>query len=29
GLLPETLYLAINIMDRFLGKELVQLDNLG
>lgn len=28
GLLPETLYLAINIMDRFLGKELVQLDKL-
>ncbi|CAB4252090.1 B-type cyclin CLB2 [Maudiozyma barnettii] len=28
GLLPETLYLAINIMDRFLCKELVQLDKL-
>ena len=28
GLLPETLYLAINLMDRFLGKELVQLDKL-
>ncbi|AAS50464.1 AAR099Wp [Eremothecium gossypii ATCC 10895] len=28
GLLPETLYLALNIMDRFLGKELVQLEKL-
>ncbi|GCE98974.1 G2/mitotic-specific cyclin [Zygosaccharomyces mellis] len=28
GLLPETLYLAINTMDRFLCKELVQLDKL-
>ncbi|QLG73629.1 hypothetical protein HG535_0F01400 [Zygotorulaspora mrakii] len=28
GLLPETLYLAINTMDRFLSKELVQLDKL-
>ncbi|CAI4055098.1 hypothetical protein SUVZ_16G3900 [Saccharomyces uvarum] len=28
GLLPETLYLAINIMDRFLCRELVQLDKL-
>ena len=28
GLLPETLYLAINLMDRFLCKELVQLDKL-
>lgn len=28
GLLPETLYLALNIMDRFLCKELVQLEKL-
>ncbi|OXB44724.1 hypothetical protein B1J92_D04620g [Nakaseomyces glabratus] len=28
GLLPETLYLAVNLMDRFLCKELVQLDKL-
>ncbi|CCE62943.1 hypothetical protein TPHA_0D03070 [Tetrapisispora phaffii CBS 4417] len=28
GLLPETLYLATNLMDRFLAKELVQLDKL-
>lgn len=28
GLLPETLFLAINTMDRFLCKELVQLDKL-
>ncbi|AMD20701.1 HDL043Wp [Eremothecium sinecaudum] len=28
GLLPETLYLALNIMDRFLGRELVQLEKL-
>lgn len=27
-LLPETLYLSINIMDRFLSKELVQVDRL-
>lgn len=27
-LLPETLYLAINIMDRFLSKEVVQVDRL-
>jgi hypothetical protein len=27
-LLPETLYLAVNIMDRFLSKELVQVDRL-
>lgn len=28
GLLPETLYLALNIMDRFLCRELVQLEKL-
>ncbi|SCV01051.1 LANO_0F09912g1_1 [Lachancea nothofagi CBS 11611] len=28
GLLPETLYLSLNIMDRFLCKELVQLEKL-
>ncbi|CCE63037.1 hypothetical protein TPHA_0D04040 [Tetrapisispora phaffii CBS 4417] len=28
GLLPESLFLAINLMDRFLCKELVQLDKL-
>lgn len=28
SLLPETLYLALNIMDRFLGKELIQLEKL-
>ncbi|CCH61115.1 hypothetical protein TBLA_0E00540 [Henningerozyma blattae CBS 6284] len=28
GLLPETLYLTINLLDRFLAKELVQLDRL-
>ncbi|SCV03080.1 LAMI_0H05314g1_1 [Lachancea mirantina] len=28
GLLPETLYLSLNVMDRFLCKELVQLEKL-